>query len=439
MKKVVLILSLLALATSIYLLSYEVQQDNFPSIILTFSIAFLSYFLVYKLRNQCHFKSWVLLFLIINLIPLLAPASLSPDVYRFIWDGDIILQGINPFEYTPSDLINIEKFQWTERLKTVYENGITDLSKQNFSVYPTVNQLYFVIASYFTESVFSFFIALRLLILGTNILGGIFLIKLLDYFSISRVKSLLVALNPLLIIELTGNFHFEGVMVSFLLIAIYFLVKLKPWKSSLFWAISVNVKLSPLLLLPFVLKFLGIKKSIKFYFLTLIFSALLIVVSVWPSLMHHFFKSVNLYFGTFEFNSSFFGWSVLLCSEYFEGNFIEKLGPIFSYLNLGVLVLLALLVKVKNARQMLVLMTFAYVIYLLFSTTVHPWYITIPLVLSVFSNKKFVYVWSFLIVLSYASYDADVESYASLLSGLSYVVLFGFVLVEWRCVAKMTN
>ena len=432
MRKVFLILSLLVLIASIYFLSYEVSQDNFAAIILAFSTAFLSYFLAYKYNNQLQFKNWVLLFLIINFIPLLAPANLSPDVYRFIWDGDIILQGINPFEYTPSDLINVEKFQWTERLKTVYENGITDLSKQNFSVYPTVNQLYFVIASYLTDTVDQFYIVLRLLILCTHILGGIFLIKLLDYFSIPRIKSLLVALNPLLIIELTGNFHFEGVMVSFLLIAIYFLVKLKLFKSSLFWAISVNVKLSPLLLLPFVLKFLGLKKSIKFYFLTISFSLLIIALSVWPSIMHHFLKSVKLYFGTFEFNSSFFKWSVLLCSEFYEGNFIEKLGPIFSYLNFGVLLLLALFVKVKNAKQMFTLMTFGYVTYLFLSTTVHPWYITIPLVLSVFTNKNFVFIWSFLIVLSYASYDSAMESYASFLSALSYVILFVFLLLERR-------
>mgnify|MGYP007000099231 CR=1 len=31
---------------------------------------------------------------------------LSDDFYRFIWDGLVIGENINPYEYTPSELIN---------------------------------------------------------------------------------------------------------------------------------------------------------------------------------------------------------------------------------------------------------------------------------------------------------------------------------------------
>ena len=47
---------------------------------------------------------------------------LSEDFYRFIWDGFVIGENINPYEYTPSELMNNEQVLETkENLKNYME------------------------------------------------------------------------------------------------------------------------------------------------------------------------------------------------------------------------------------------------------------------------------------------------------------------------------
>ncbi|PHN95746.1 mannosyltransferase, partial [Tenacibaculum discolor] len=72
-------------------------------------------------------------------------------------------------------------------------------------------------------------------------------------------------INPLVIVELTGNLHFEGVMLFFFILSM-FLLSIDKWKTAaMVIACSISIKLVPLLFLPIFLKYLGWKKSIVFY------------------------------------------------------------------------------------------------------------------------------------------------------------------------------
>ena len=53
-------------------------------------------------------------------------------------------------------------------------------------------------------------------------------------------------------------------------------------------------------------------------------------------------------------------------------------------------------------------MLFAICLYLLFTTTVHPWYVALPVVLCLFTRFRFPILWSGLIWLTYFNYSGEV-------------------------------
>ena len=70
----------------------------------------------------------------------------------------------------------------------------------------------------------------------------------------SRKYMLLYALNPLVLIELLSNVHNDIYLILFILLALYFLVRKKNiYFTILFLALSVSIKYSSALLVPFIL------------------------------------------------------------------------------------------------------------------------------------------------------------------------------------------
>jgi hypothetical protein len=77
-------------------------------------------------------------------------------------------------------------------------------------------------------------------------------------------------------------------------------------------------------------------------------------------------------------------------------------------------------------------MFFAYTIYLLLATTVHPWYIINLVLLSVFvRNYRYAIVWSMLAVLSYAAYITNDYQENHLFIALEYTIVIGWLCFEW--------
>jgi hypothetical protein len=75
-------------------------------------------------------------------------------------------------------------------------------------------------------------------------------------------------------------------------------------------------------------------------------------------------------------------------------------------------------------------MLFGISFYYLLSTTVHPWYITTPLLLSVFTKYKFPIVWSLLVMLSYSAYGKEGFSENIWLVAIEYIVVVGYFIWE---------
>ena len=80
---------------------------------------------------------------------------------------------------------------------------------------------------------------------------------------------------------------------------------------------------------------------------------------------------------------------------------------------------------------MITSMLFAVTIYLLFSTTLHPWYLAIPLALSVFTEYRYVIIWSALGILSYFAYSQPNFQENLWVIAVEYVLVLGYFILEF--------
>jgi hypothetical protein len=384
-------------------------QSEAEFIIFFAVIVLMSYSVMELSKAKLNFK-WLFGFAVLSrLLFLFIPPNLSPDFYRFIWDGELLNMGINPYAYTPNELISIPSIYASEYMRLLY-HGMTDLSQVHYSNYPVVNQLFYFIPAYFSDSIQGNILGLKLIIILFDI-GTILLIKkILILLKININNLWLYALNPLIIIEFAGNLHFEGVMIFFLLLSIYYVINPKykhsGWvMAGIFLAISAQIKLIPLMFIPFYYKKLRWRKSLGFTAVTsLIFILIGMVLWRQPMYLNNMMKSINDYFVSFEFNSSIFTIINHFKSNEIGWNATYIVGPFLSKIAFVLIILLAIFRKYTTDIDIFKGMMFALLIYYGFATTVHPWYISMVLVLSIFTNYKVGFIWSIMVFSSYIIY-----------------------------------
>ena len=350
--------------------------------------------------------------------------NLSDDIYRFVWDGRLIHAGINPFAHLPSYYIE----------NGISINGLSPelYSKLNspnyFTIYPPFAQFVFWLSAAPTDSVLLSAAIIRVLIIAAEV-GTIFIgLKLLKKWKLPERNILIYALNPLVILELTGNLHFEAFMIFFLVGGIYLMFQSKIIHSAGFLALSIAAKLLPLMLLPALLKKLKVKKALVLYALLGLFIAVLFMPLLNAEFINGMRNSIGLYFQKFEFNGSIY----YLVREYGYWdrgyNIIETAGKDLAlYSLIGILAISFLYPKKLSVTYpWLLILTF----YLLMSTTVHPWYITTLVMLSIFTKYRYAILWSFLIFFTYSGYMVNGFQEQLWITVVEYVAVIGFMFYE---------
>jgi len=390
---------LLSLAGYI-IIGYATDRTSFYRLIGLYTGLHLLYFYSYKIiRREELIVIPLLAAFLFRITQLFYFPNLSDDFYRFLWDGRLLVQGINPYDYMPSELIGSKDLLLDNR---VYEQ----LNSQNYySVYPPINQFVFFLSTLlFPHNSLGTVIMMKSVILLFEIGSAWFLLKLLTYFKLNKTLVFLYLLNPLVIIELTGNLHFEAGMIFFVLGALYFAVKNKVIISSFFISLAIATKLWPIVSIPFFLKRFGWNKLIFF----IAFTSTFILIWFFPfyneTFIPHFLSSISLYFSHFEFNGSICYFIKWLGCQTNDQNLIETVGVILPLTSFSLIMLMFLIDKGKNWLSIFQLLLFSLVIYFLFSTTVHPWYITPLLAFAIFSKFRFPFIWALFIPLTYITY-----------------------------------
>lgn len=423
----ILIVGFLSLLLYI-VLSYFTNRSNFNQLLIVYVILFASY--VFFLRNNKFIDSkyFFYLGLIFRVSILFSVPNLSDDFYRFIWDGILVKEGFNPLKYFPAEILESLKANHTALSSILFE-GMN--SQTTYTCYPPVNQLFFLFGALFSKyGILIVIISMKILILAAEI-GTYFIIqKLLKFFNFPSKNILIYWLNPLVIIELVGNLHYEGLMIFFLLIAFYYLRKEKYYLSAIIFTISVSVKLIPLMFLPVLFWHLGLKNWIKYCMIVCLGTALLFIPFLGGDSLANFFSSLDLYFRKFEFNASIY-YIVRQIGYWIKGyNIIRTAGIVLAFISFGFILIIGFQKRNKIFENIFISMLMIISIYYFFAMIVHPWYLITLIAISVFTNLKYPIIWSLLIILSYYTYKTSYYNENLLFVSIEYIVVYLYILIE---------
>ncbi len=422
------------------LLGYFVEQNEFWEIIGLYSSLFLLYLYVVKNTSNNNDKNalnfFIVLAILLRLVLVFSLPNLSNDVYRFIWDGRLLVQGFNPFDHLPLYYLenNIEVKGITRELFEAYG------SKNFFTVYPPVAQAQFASACWlFPESIYWSSVMMKGWLFLFEIGSIVLIIKLLRHFEMPAKNVLWYALNPLIIFEITGNLHFEGAMIFFLLLALWLIIKNHYDWSAIAFSLSICSKLLTLLFLPFLINRIGWKKSFRYFFITGFISILLFIPILNTSFIQNFGESLNLYFQKLEYNASIYYLSRWIGFHLTGYNQIRLLGPLLG-LAAGIGILWMAFKHQINAdfpgqlpnwKNIAYWWLLAISLYLICTTTMHPWYTALPIVLCVFTNFRFPIIWSYLIFWTYINYSYEPYLENLTVVAIEYLIVFASFIWEY--------
>ena len=297
------------------------------------------------------------------------PPVLSDDVFRYLWDGRLLAEGINPYLHVPSELRG--------QLR-----GLLDRmnSAEYYSIYPPVSQGIFWIGAELSRLVAILENGGQLIVssdwpLQYYVTKGLFAILegagvLLLSRLVARRWVLLYALHPLVLLEAAGQGHTEAAMVFFLILTLWAVRRSHPHVASAALTCAGWVKLYPLVLFPFLWQ--------RFRWRILpaaCIATLLVWLPLWtPQVPANLLESLSLYVQLFEFNAGpYYALKGLFYAATGQ-DWSKWLGPALQVI---FLLLLPLIYRYAQQRQW----TFATASYVtlgaffLLSTTVHPWYL----------------------------------------------------------------
>ncbi len=168
------------------------------------------------------------------LLPL--PATLSDDVLRYLWDGEVAIAGFNPYALSPDapELSHLRDADWEAMPHRDVE-----------AVYPPLALGFFSIAAALPHPLLSW----KILLVAFELLGCAILLRLASNLGVDSRRVALYAWNPLVSLEVAGMGHVDALGVTLVLATVWALVEGRRW-APLAAAGGVLVKLVPILVVP---------------------------------------------------------------------------------------------------------------------------------------------------------------------------------------------
>jgi hypothetical protein len=217
--------------------------------------------------------------------------SLSEDIYRYLWDGKIANQGVNPFRYPPN-AEELSSFRDAEIYPQINHKEIP-------TIYPPGSQLVF-------QGLYRIHPSLRLFkaaFVAFDLLTIWMLYLLLKEVGSHLTRLLIYVWNPLVIVEIAGSGHADILAIFFAMASFYLVFKKHSLPATAALAISFLCKFFALIILP-ILAFT--KKDRKLLALPLFALVAVLFYLPYADAGENLFRGLGVYGNKWEFNDSIF-------------------------------------------------------------------------------------------------------------------------------------
>ena len=228
-------------------------------------------FVLKQPENRFTFWTIIIFGLLFRLSVLPAQQIQEDDVYRYLWDGKVFSNGINPFKYSPSEVHDFKELRiqdpetyyeiYTEtnereleklsELKWESPKSLKFLERVNHpgvpTIYPPMAQFVFTTVHLIqADSI----LAMRMAFLIFDLLTLFFIVGILNKLGLNKNLSVIYFWCPLIIKETLNSTHLDIIGISFLCGSIYFLVRQRHSLATFFLALGFLGKLYPAILFP---------------------------------------------------------------------------------------------------------------------------------------------------------------------------------------------
>ena len=207
-----------------------------------YGVAFLAYFLAFRILmaegDSCSFTVVLVFAVAFRLIALSGDPLFEDDFHRYMWDGKVWADGINPYLYPPDSLF-LEHLQ-DENWKSVGFKSIP-------TIYPPFAQLVFRV-SYAIAPNSLFVLKLILLLFDVGVI--LVLSRALRLLNRPATWTLIYGWNPLVIKEFANSAHVDVVAIFFVACFLTLCLGRRNAAGALALGVAVLSKVFPVLLLP---------------------------------------------------------------------------------------------------------------------------------------------------------------------------------------------
>jgi hypothetical protein len=271
-------------------------KKNIPSFAILYTASFITYiFAIFYISKNVETNEqdnsssskvlWAIIIFSLMFRLTLLPAAPSDDIYRYLWEGKLQLNGINPYSHPPES-------SSLEYLRDRFFSGINH--KHLPTIYPPLTLMVFAVADYISHTI----ISMKAVFLLFDVLSIFILLKLLKVMGKDPHNVLTYAWSPLILISFAARGHCDSLQIFLVILALYLCAIRKNLRSVFSITLAVMSKFIFVIIAPFLIP------GKKFRYVVVLFAVIAALYLPYISAGKGLFSTL-LHFGTqYHFNDS---------------------------------------------------------------------------------------------------------------------------------------